>query len=131
RAPEEEHHRREPHDRTVARRHRIGSTAVWLVRALEPLQSLAHRAADVEAATRAALVPVPIPPHVALELVHRIEAAAFYEALGEAERHRGVVSPRAGREVEGAATDDVGDGPERARLAELEGRPERVAGGES
>jgi hypothetical protein len=52
-------------------------------------------------------VPFPLPAHVAGELVDRIESLAFDQTLGQAERHRGVVSPLARPEVERSAADDV------------------------
>jgi hypothetical protein len=71
------------------------------------------------------------PAHVTLQLVDGVEAPAFDEALGEAQRHRGVVGPGAGGQVERAAADHVRDGFERPRRLELDGRPERVADGEA
>jgi len=66
-----------------------------------------------------------------LQLIHRVEAAALDETLGEAEGHRRVVRPCASREIERAAAHDVGDGRKRAGAPELECRPERIAGGEA
>ena len=75
--------------------------------------------------------PKPILADVTLQLIHRVEAAALDETLGEAEGHRRVVRPRASREIERAAAHDVGDGRKRAGAPELECRPERIAGGEA
>ena len=95
------------------------------------VQGRANRVADIEAVARAAQVPQPILADVTLQLIHRVEAAALDETLGEAEGHRRVVRPRASREIERAAAHDVGDGPKRAGAPELECRPERIAGGEA
>ena len=102
-----------------------------LTRPLETVQGRANRVADIEAVARAAQVPQPILADVTLQLIHRVEAAALDETLGEAEGHRRVVRPRASREIERAAAHDVGDGRKRAGAPELESRPERIAGGEA
>lgn len=101
------------------------------MRALEARERRAYGRADVEAAAVRAQVPVAPPADVALELVERVEASAPDQALGEAERHRGVVGPLAGCEVERAAADDVVDRGEGGGAAELERRAECVAGGEA
>jgi RecJ-like exonuclease len=54
------------------------------------------RTAIVEAAAGRANVPFAVPPDIASHLVSGIEAATLDEAFREAERHRSVVSPRAG-----------------------------------
>jgi hypothetical protein len=71
------------------------------------------------------------PRDVARQLVVRIGRAALDQAFREAERHRRVVGPFAGFEVEGAAADHVGDRSKAARRGELERRPQGVAGRKS
>lgn len=72
-------------------------------------------AADVEAVPRAAQVALIVPSEVALQLVQWIESTTFDQALGQTERHGGVVRPLPGLETEGAATDQVRQGLERPR----------------
>src|SRR5690606_7162935 len=87
--------------------------------------------ADIEAAAGAAPVAVAVPVYVALHLVARVEAAALEDALGEAERHGGIIRPLARGEAVGSAAAQVVERREAARPLELDGRAERVAGGES
>src|SRR5690606_3625952 len=84
-----------------------------------------------EAVARAAPVAFTVPAYVALHLVARVEAAALEDALGEAERHGGVIGPLARREAVGPAAAQVVERREAAGPLELDGRAERVADGES
>ena len=87
-------------------------------------------AADVEAPPGARPVSLAIPAHVALELVDRIEAAALNEALGQAERHRGVVGPAPGGGRTGRRR-PCRSAARRCRAAELDGGADGVADGEA
>ena len=69
-----------------------------------------------------------LPADVLRQSIDRIECAAFEQTLGQTQRHRGVVRPLAGLEVERAAADHVGDWREGAWLGELQGGTERIAG---
>ena len=61
-------------------------------------------------------------------MIGGVEAVAFDEALGEAQRHRGVISPLPRLEREGPATVHIVDRLERAGRGELKGRAERISG---
>ncbi len=72
-----------------------------------------------------------VPPDVAAQLVGGVETADLDEALGQAERHGGVVGPGARRQPEGAAADQVREGVEGAGRAELHRGAQRVADGQA
>src|SRR5262245_1067450 len=63
-----------------------------------------------------------LPARIALDLVARIEAVGLEQALGQAQRHSGVIRPRASREIEWPTTDHVAHGGKCARAAELRSR---------
>ena|SRR5437867_3942562 len=71
------------------------------------------------------------PPDVASELVDRIESPPLDQALRQAERHRGIVSPLARLKRERTAAEHVGNRGERSRSAELERRAECIASREA
>ena len=60
-----------------------------------------------------------------------VESAALDEARRETERHRGVVSPLAGEEVERSAADHVGQGLEGSAGTKLNSCTDGVSSGES
>ena len=60
----------------------------------------------------------------------RVEALALEQAFGEQQRHGRVVGPRAARQIEGSAAEQVPDGREAARLAKLGVRGQRIAHGQ-
>jgi hypothetical protein len=74
---------------------------------------------------------VPVPADVAVHLVGGIEAVACDEALGEAERHGGVVRPLSRLQAERSVADHVGDRGEGAGIPEFDGGAECVADGEA
>ena len=76
-------------------------------------------------------MPLLPPAQVALALVQRHEATGLDQALGQAQRHGGVVGPLPRAQPEGAAADHVGDRREAARRLELERSAERIADGEA
>jgi hypothetical protein len=73
----------------------------------------------------------PPPSAVPGELIHRIEAFALDQALGQAERHGGVIGPLTGLQAECPATHDVGDRAKRPGALELQRRPEGVTRGKT
>lgn len=121
----------EAHEGAVARAAGGGGAAPGIAGADELFEGVARGIADVEAAARGAEVALFVPAGVALELVNRVEAATFDEALREAERHGRVVGPLAGLQVEGAATDHVGDGLEAAGGLEFQGGAHGIADGKT
>ena len=102
-----------------------------IAEALEVAQRLTNRVPDVEAPAGAGEVTLAPPPHVTLHLVARVESVALDEALGQAERHRGVVGPLPWLQSKRIAADHVGDGLERPRALELHRRADRIADGEA
>ena len=97
----------------------------------KPVQAAGGRAADVEARAGAAQVSLPVPAHISLKLVDRIEAAPLNQALRQTERHRRVVRPLAGIEIERTAAGDIRQRLERARRLELDRRAQRIACGQA
>jgi hypothetical protein len=102
-------------------------TAPRIACIFEPLQRRARGIADIEATAGRGHIPFAVPTDVASHLVSGIESAALDEALREAERHRSIISPRAGGQLEGSAPDDVIDRREGAGRAELERRSKRMS----
>ena len=86
-----------------------------------------HVGRDAHALPGRAAVSLALPAREALHLVVRVEAFALEQALGEQQRHGGVVGPGAARQIEGPAAQQVADGREAARLAELGVRGQRIA----
>jgi len=86
-----------------------------------------HCASDVEHATVAAKVAMLGPLRVSLQLVNGIEPAFLHQTLRQAKRHRGIVSPLAGLEVEGTATDHVSKFFEGTRGFEFESGSDGVS----
>ncbi|MNR05889.1 hypothetical protein D3C85_1219390 [compost metagenome] len=126
----EHRHWREPHQRAVACRARIGVARERIARCEVAGEGTRHREADVEAASRAAHVAHAAPVAVAVHLVGGIEGLAMDQARREAQRHRGVVGPFAGDQAERSAAAHVGDGLERAARAELQRGAHRIAAGQ-
>jgi hypothetical protein len=121
---------RELHERAVAGGVRRDVAGVGLPGALEALEGRTRRVADVEAAAGGRPLAVAVPAPVALELVDRVEAAPGQQRVGQAQRHRRVVGPRAGGQVERPAADHVGHRREGPGRLELDGGAERVADGQ-
>src|SRR5690349_423599 len=127
----EHRHRREPHQRSVAGRARVGRTREWILRVGEVVERLARRVADVEAFAGRAQMAVVIPVEVAVHLVDGIESVAMEQAVREAQRHRGVVGPLAGLETERPAADHVGERLESSARLELDRRADGITAGEA
>ena len=60
----------------------------------------------------------------------RVEAFAFEQAFREQQRHGRIVGPRAARQIEGPAAEQVADRGEAPGLAELRVRGKRIAHGQ-
>ena len=127
----EHRHRGQPHDASVTSGAGVGRSAEWLARLPKPLQRVGHRVADVEAPPCAAEVALADPPPVAPHLVVGIEPSQLGEAGSEAECHRGVVGPGAGRELEYATAHHVRDGFEPPARGELDGGTHGIAAGQT
>jgi hypothetical protein len=74
---------------------------------------------------------LPVPAHITLQLIDRVEALFFNETLGQAERHGGVIGSLAGFEAEWTAADNVGKWRETAGRLEFKGGAQGVADGEA
>ena len=89
-----------------------------------------HTRRDSHALPGRAAITLALPARVALHLVVRIEAFALEQAFGEQQRHGRIVGPRAARQIEGSAAEQVPDGREAPRFAELRVRGQRIAHGQ-
>ena len=127
----EERHRREPHQGTVSRGAFVGGSGVRLAGSLVGLERPPGRVPDVEAVALRAQIALFVPAKVAAELINGIKTARFHQALGQAERHGGVVGPLAGAEVVGSAAAKALDREKGAPGQKLHLRPQRVADGEA
>jgi hypothetical protein len=105
----------------------VGVAGEGLAGALEALEGRPRRVPDVEAVAGARQVALAVPADVAPELVDGVEAAGLDQALGEAERHRGVVGPCANWQPVRPAAHHVGERCEGAGLLELDRRADGVA----
>jgi hypothetical protein len=65
---------------------------------------------------------------VTLHLIVRVEAVAFHQAFGQAQRHGGVVRPLAGLKVEWAATDNRVQGRESSGWLKLDSGAQCITG---
>ena len=105
----------------------VPGAAVGFAGLFEALEGLARGTPYVEELAGAAHMAISVPSDVLFQLVHRIEAAPLYQALGKAQSHRSVVGPLSRFEAERATADHVVDGSKGARRHELEGGAEGVA----
>ena len=118
--------RRQPHQRPVTRAHPVHRRAVRLAAHLELLHGGPGPVADVEALPRAAEIPVAVPADEPGELVEGIVSPGLRQASRDAQRHRRVVGPLPGREVEHPAARHAGDGREGVASLELDGGAQRI-----
>ena len=110
-----QHHRGQAHERAVAGGIRVGGAAERFLGALEALQGLPAGNPNVETTPGAAQVAVMVPAQVAFHLIARVEGlafglAAFDQAFGQAQGHRGVIGPLAGLQIERTAASHLFDG---------------------
>ncbi len=122
---------RQPHDATVAGGMRIRGPAIRGVSGYKALQGGPSGAAYVETPACATEVALPVPAHIPLQLIDRVEALFFHEAFGQAKGHGGVIGPLAGLEVERAAADNIGNWRETAGLFEFKGGAQGIANSEA
>lgn len=113
-------HRRQPHQRTIPSRARIGAAAEGRAAIQIALQRLAHGRTDIEAGTGTAELTVLVPIAIAVHLIGRVEALPMQQAMRQAQGHRGVVGPLPGPQGKRAAAVRVVDRREAARRAEFE-----------
>ena len=113
------------------RQSRVSGASERIAHVLESAQGLDVGVANAKAVAGAQHVTFAPPFDVALHLVARVEAAAFSEAGGKAQRHRGVISPVPRFQVERPAADHVTDGSERAWWLEFERGANGVANGQA
>ena len=109
--------RRQAHDGAVACAVRAARARRRVAGAPETLERRRGCHADVEAPPVARHVPLIMPAHVALHLVMQVKAV-FEQAGRQAQGHAGVVDPLAGKQLERASADHVGQ--RRKRAARLE-----------
>ena len=79
------------HKRPVPRGPRVFRSAIRLIRLFKPQKGPADRISDVETRPRTGQMPLSEPPHVALQLVHGIEALFLNEAFRQTKRHGRIV----------------------------------------
>src|SRR5262249_12027301 len=94
---------------------------------LKALEGRPRGVADIKTPLCATHVAVPIPAHVALELIDRVEPLALDEAFRETEGHRRIIGPLPHGQIEGPAADHVRDGGKGSRRRKLQGRPQGIA----
>ena len=124
-------HRGQPHDRAVAAGPLRGvARGLGIAGLLETAQGAAGRDADVEAAVVDRVLPFSPPGDVAAGLVVEIPADAG-DAVGQGQRHAGVVGPFAGGQAVRAAATVAGHLGEGARRLELDGGTKGIADGEA
>ena len=82
---------------------------------------------NVETGPGTAEVALPVPAHVALQLVHGVKPALGDQALCQTERHGCVICPLAAGEPERTSAHDVRNGRERARWLELQSGAQGIA----
>ena len=128
---EEEHHRRQAHERTVACSPRTRGTGERLASCCESRQCGLSGHSDVKALTRGAQVTVLPPVQVTAHLVAWIKPAALEEALRQAECHRRVVGPFTALQLKGASALHIGQWGERASWFEFQGRSHGITAGET
>ena len=95
---------RQAHDRAVAGAGRALRGAGNALFALEGEQCGAHLATNVETHVRRRTVPVLEPAHVSVHHVERVVTTHRQQRIRQAQRHRRVVRPLAGLELEGASS---------------------------
>jgi hypothetical protein len=74
---------------------------------------------NIETATIAAQMPMPVPPQIALKLIHRIEATHLNQAFGETEGQRGVIGPLPRLQIERTSAQHIVDRFEGPRWFKL------------
>ena len=122
-------HRRQPHQRAIAGAARIGRAGDRLAIARKAIKRGAHRVADIEAgAAIDDIVAMIAPAHKALHQVSGIErAVAGDQAVGQTQRHAGVVGPFAGLKAVPAAADHVLQRRISVARQKLQRHAERIA----
>ena len=117
---------RQAHDRAVAGAGRAlrGPGDALLV--LEVEQRGTHLATDIETHVRRRTVPVLEPAHVSVHHVERVVTTHRQQGIRQAQRHRRVVRPLAGLELEGASSNHARGRREGAYHLELVRRSQRV-----
>jgi hypothetical protein len=124
-------HGSQSHDRAVAGcmfGGVAGSTGIAGL--LEPAQGGYGRVADVEAAAVDRILPLFPPPHVSLGLIVQVPAD-LGDAVGQGERHTGVVRPFARCQTVRTAAPVAGHRLECARVLKLDGRAQGIADGQA
>lgn len=129
--PPAQRDRGEAHDGAIARRVGTGASRHRLPRAPEVRECREGGAADIEAAPGRGVLALLQPAQEAPHEVVRIEIGLMQQALGQAERHGGVVGPLSRFQPEGAAPDHVGDRREAAARQELDRGADRIPYGEA
>ena len=117
---------RQAHDRAVAGAGRALRGAGNALFALEGEQCGAHLATNVETHVRRRTVPVLEPAHVSVHHVERVVTTHRQQRIRQAQRHRRVVRPLAGLELEGASSNHARGRREGAYHLELVRRSQRV-----
>ena len=117
---------RQAHDRAVAGAGRALRGAGNALFALEGEQRSAHLATNVETHVRRRTVPFLEPAHVSLHHVEGVVTTHRQQRIRQAQRHRRVVRPLAGLELEGAPSDHARGRREGAYHLELVRRAQRV-----
>ena len=118
--------RRQAHQRPISRAHPTDRLAVGLASDLELLQGGAGLVANIETPARAAEVPVAIPADEPGQLVAGIVGLGLGQARCDAQRHRRVIGPLPGRQLEHPAAHHVGDGREGVAGLKLDSGPQGI-----
>src|SRR5579862_4909056 len=90
-------------------------------------QRAAGRPRDAHTVAGRREVALLLPEAITIDLIARIEAFAFEEALGETQRHGGVVTPPAAWQLERSSAEHVAHRCEATRAAKLRGGGNRIA----
>src|SRR5689334_13557455 len=113
-------YRRQPHQRTVARRVGIGGACEWLTGFLITSQRFTYGHANVEAfAGRTQVTRLP-PVEVTAHLVSRIKTFFVQQTFSQAKCHGCVIGPLPRLQIERAAANHIGQGLERAAWLEFD-----------
>lgn len=121
----------EAHERAIAGVPRVGEAGVGIPGTDEAGERFAGGDADIEAGAGATVGAVLPPTDEAGGEVMSIEARAADEAIGEGERHRGVVRPLARGEIERTAAGHLGMKGLGVAASELQRGAEGVTDGEA